>query len=261
MNEIQNIINDIDSIDCNDINAREKLKLLWLKLFLGEKELSKFDKRKLWLQFDNSIMNKSVFNWDLNSIFNINSSVLSGIVNAVYNELLEKGFIDYIYLNLCLNLCKYVAIMVYQICKSLGIKVMIIHTKDLGLDLIPHFFAVVSFNSKNYVVDPTFRQFLIVPRFIPEVIYHFKENFMSPASFGHEDFFIDLGVKGFFKATDENLAIYLNGFVRANDTARISDTTSLKLIREKKIDLDYYFEHLEDECRKFNIERYASYLA
>ncbi|MCI9280726.1 MAG: hypothetical protein HFI49_00485 [Bacilli bacterium] len=261
MNEIQDIINDIGNIDCNDVNARERIRLLWLKLFLKEKELSKIDKRILWLQFDNSIMKKRVFNWDLNSLFSINIPIFSDIVNEVYNELFERGFIEYTNLNPCLNLCKYAAIMVYQICKSLGIKVMIIHTKNLGLQLVPHFFAVAIFNGNAYVIDPTFRQFLIVPRFIPEVIYHFKENFMSPASFGNEDFFMDLGINGFFRATEENWAIYLNGFIRANDTAKLLDTAELKLIREKKIDLDYYFERLETECRKFSIERYAPHLA
>lgn len=263
MTTIQDILTNIREVDINDKIAREKIVLYWHKLFLMEKDMSRQEKMGLFLQVDNGLMNKRIYNWDLSVPVNNDEDeqLLSNVINSVYQELYNRGFIDYTYLNPCTNLCKDVALLLFGKLSELNMKVEIIHTKSLNIPFVPHFFTIVTYNGKKYVVDPTFRQFLVLPHFIPEIIYHFKDNFLSPAYFGNDDFFISLGEKGFFEATEENLAIYFEGLIKASDTTLLHDVSELVLVRERKITSRDYINRLDNECRKFDIERYASYLA
>lgn len=261
MNTIEEILEAIRNIADDDLLAREKLMLFWKKLFLLEKDMTKFDKIRLFFKIDSELMNKRVYNWNLENCENDSRECfLASIIREVYEEMCDRGFISYTYLNPCINLCEVGALILYRKFMELGFSAKILHTKKLNISFVPHFFTIVTLNNRSYIIDPTFRQFLTVVHFIPEVIYHFKDNFLSPAYFGNDSFFIKLGIDGFFEATEENIRIYFEGFIKASESTKLQDSLSVDLIRERKIKINDYIDKLEIECKKFDIEQYASCL-
>lgn len=263
MDDIRNIVSAIRDIADTEVHAEEKLFLWWKKLFLVEKNMSNRDKKGLIFLVNDYLMKKRVYQFDLNKNTMPNDDIeviLSSVIKKVYTWLREHSYISEDNMDTCYNSCKEAAIYCYECMKALNLESVIIHTSELNLNLVPHFFVVVKYNNRNYVVDMTFRQFLTVPFFIPERVYHFQNNFLSPACFGNIDFFEELGAKGYFEATPENLSCYLGGFAKANKSAQVHNVSELYTINQANIDVDRYIDLLYERLDNFSIERYCSYL-
>lgn len=263
MDDIRNIVSAIREVADTETNAREKLSLWWKKLFLVEKRMNYRDKMQLLFLVNDYLMKKRVYQFDLNIKTMPNDDfeiILSNVIEKVYARLREHSYIGKDDMDTCYNSCKEAAIYFYECMNALNIEAVIVHTSDLNLNLVPHFFLVVKYNNRSYIVDMTFRQFLTVPFFIPERIYHFQNNFLSPACFGNMEFFEELGAKGYFEATPENLNNYLGGFVKANKSAQANNVSELDIINKSNVDTDDYVDLLYEQFNKFSIERYCSYL-
>ncbi len=102
--------------------------------------------------------------------------------------------------------------------------------------------------------------FLVNDYLMKKRVYHFQNNFLSPACFGNIDFFEELGAKGYFEATPENLSCYLGGFAKANKSAQVHNVSELYTINQANIDVDRYIDLLYERLDNFSIERYCSYL-
>ncbi len=260
MEEIRKILLEMDKLDENNKNAREKLRNLWKKIYLIEKKMTEREKMGLILLINGNYFKKRVyvseldpssFNYGqegLKSFANIDcvESYLDYIVTQTNEYLLTKGVIDYKSLDTYYNCCKTCSLYVYELLKNDNIDCCIIHTSNLNLDKIPHFFVYAKFlineeTPVNFVIDISFRQFLTIPFFIPERVYHFQDAFLSPAYYGNFEFFHQLGNKGYFLADDDNLKIYLDGFSKSANAVVIKDKIN----------------YMESIYSNFDIERYS----
>ncbi len=96
-----------------------------------------------------------------------------------------------------------------------------------------HAITIVYFGRDSYIIDPTFRQFLVLDHCIPGLVKHFNSGviyhvpcypgyFLSLTENGKK-FGEDLLNKGFFKVTDENLKLYCDSFVSYYNSIRQRD--------------------------------------
>ena len=263
MDEIRRILEQIKNIDEKDIYAKEKSKLLWKQLFLHEKKLSSRERAGLILIVGDHFIKKRIYEYDL-ELKTYPADKFFSLIDSIYHEInqefFERGYIDYIYMDSYYNLCKVVALRLWEMLRDMCIPAAIIHTGDLGFSLVPHFFVFVE-DLSPYILDFTFRQFLLAPFFIPERTEHFRNAFVSPAFFGNMDFFSQLGSLGYFQATAENIKIYLDGFAKAHETYGTSDPMSLKRAKTPHFTSgNDYLNQLNSLFQQFDIERYGSYL-
>ena len=122
-------------------------------------------------------------------------------------------------------LCGEAADLASLLLKSLNIDYFQINIKEILKEkLNVHAITILDFNSKNieskYILDPTFRQFLIKEECIYETLKipnsyklgTYPGYFLSLTKEGIE-FATSLLNNGFFKITDENLKIYFDSFM------------------------------------------------
>lgn len=250
MNEVIELVNLISKVNEEDKDAREKLRLYFTKLFLAEKRLSDLERRNLQSVCAVHLLKKNVYECNVKGKFYPNNS-LEAFVKFIREEIdmdaYKRGLTMSLYNDCYYELCSVVSHIVIQRLKQRDYKVKEIFTEDLGISNVPHrCVGVFQNDSLDYLVDLTFKQFMTVPFFIPERIYHLRNSFLSPASFSDIEFFRELCIKGFFKATPENIKTYYDGFWCANASYKNEDALVRGRIKKPEISGEEYIKQISD---------------
>lgn len=250
MKEVIELVNLISKVQEDDKDAREKLRLYWQKLFLIEKSLSDEEKKDINFVCPVGLLKKNVYEYNVTGKF-YPTNCLEAFVKLVREEIdldaYRRGLTTSLYNDCYYQLCSKVSYLVIERLRQRDYKVREIFTEDMGILNTPHRCVGVFQNDVlDYIVDLTFKQFMVVPYFIPERIYHFREPFLSPASFGNPEFFQELCIKGFFKATPENVKIYLDGFWCASASCQNEDALIRERIKKPNTSGEKYIRQISD---------------
>lgn len=250
MSEVIELVNLIRQVSEKDRDAREKLELYWRKLFLLEKTLFGEDEKGISFFCTKDLMQKNVYQYDFGWNF-IARNALDYFLKSIKQEMdmafYAKGEIVSPINDSYYQCCSNVSYLVSERVRKRRYKSKQVAMENIGINNVPHFFSPVFRDGEmEVIVDLTFRQFMLVPFFIPERIYHFEEAFLSPVSFGNEEFFRMLSTKGFFKATPENVKIYFDGFALASETYRNEDVLTRKLFKTPDTSGEEYINRIKD---------------
>jgi len=249
MKEIIDLVNLIREVREDDKDAKEKLRLYWTKLFLAEKRLSVKESKNLGSVCSVNLLKKNVYEYPVYDKFYPRNS-LEAFIKLIREEIdldaYRRSLTTSLYNDCYYQLCSKVSYLVRERLKSQRYDVKEVFTEDMDIPNAPHR-AVAVFNEDalDYIIDLTFKQFMVVPYFIPERIYHFRDSFLSPASFGNEEFFQELCIKGFFRATPENIKTYFDGFHAASLSYKNEDALVRGRIKKPEISGEEYITKIK----------------
>ncbi len=249
MKEIIELVNLIRNVSEEDKDAREKLRLYFTKLFLAEKGLSELERRNLQSVCAVHLLKKNVYECNVTENFYPTNSLeafIKYIREQINLDAYQSGMISSLYNDSYYQLCSVISHLVFEKLSPKNCQAKELFTGDMGILNVPHCcVGVFQDDVLDYIVDLTFKQFMVVPYFIPERIYHLRDSFLSPASFDDMEFFRQLCIKGFFKATPENVKTYFDGFYCASQSFKNEDALVRGRIKKPEISGEDYIRQIQ----------------